>query len=156
MTTSSGARCVDDDNIVWGTSDGDDNIVWGTDCGGADCDNIVWGTSDDDNIVWGTARLVDNIVWGTASLIDNIVWGTSDDDNIVWGTSGDDAPVFPSDETEPLPDVDARIRRPGASLRRGELAMENMPYREGLMTASPCGRAPQRSRAAIGGAGSRC
>ena len=98
-----------DDNIVWGTSDGDDNIVWGTDCGGADCDNIVWGTSDDDNIVWGTASLDDNIVWGTASTIDNIVWGTSDDDNIVWGTSGDDGPVFPVDETETLPNVDAEF-----------------------------------------------
>ena len=96
----------DDDNIVWGTSDGDDNIVWGTDCGGADCDNIVWGTSDDDNIVWGTADLDDNIVWGTMAEIDNIVWGTSDDDNIVWGTSSDDAPVFPDEATEPLPNVD--------------------------------------------------
>ena len=109
-TTSSGARCSGDDNIVWGTADEyGDNIVWGTcrrrqhrlghDAGD---DNIVWGTIDgDDNIVWGTdcgGSDCDNIVWGTSDD-DNIVWGTADrrrqhrlghvggDDNIVWGTS---------------------------------------------------------------------
>jgi hypothetical protein len=97
------------DNIVWGTMATDDNIVWGTDCGGADCDNIVWGTVDPlDNIVWGTADPLDNIVWGTSSA-DNIVWGTSSDDNIVWGTSGADTPLFPDEDSEPLPNVDVEF-----------------------------------------------
>jgi serine protease AprX len=57
----------DDDNIVWGNcSAANDNIVWGND------DNIVWGNSDGDNIVWGNCK----IVRGT-SQDDNIVWGNS-------------------------------------------------------------------------------
>jgi serine protease AprX len=97
----------DGDNIVWGTSADGDNIVWGTDCGGADCDNIVWGTADDgDNIVWGTADEGDNIVWGTNDG-DNIVWGTSADTDVTWGSSaGDDAPIFPESDTEPLPSLE--------------------------------------------------
>ncbi len=95
---------LDGDNIVWGTNDSD-NIVWGTDCGGADCDNIVWGTADVDNIVWGTADLGDNIVWGTSGLLDNIVWGTSANQDVTWGSSGEDAPLFPDEATDPLPNV---------------------------------------------------
>ncbi len=85
-----------DDNIVWGNSDAD-NIVWGNDCGGADCDNIVWGNSDD-NIVWGNAEGIDNIVWGN-SAADAIVWGNSEaDDNTTWGNSAGD-PEFFGDDT---------------------------------------------------------
>jgi hypothetical protein len=89
-----------DDNIVWGNS-ADDNIVWGNDCGGADCDNIVWGNSGDDNIVWGNAEGIDNIVWGNSADDDNIVWGNSFDDNIVWGNSAEgDSEVFGDDTAE--------------------------------------------------------
>ena len=95
---------LDGDNIVWGTFLDGDNIVWGTDCGGADCDNIVWGTVDGDNIVWGTAELGDNIVWGTSDG-DNLVWGTTADGDVTWGSSGEDAPVFPDEATEPLPSL---------------------------------------------------
>jgi serine protease AprX len=88
----------DDDNIVWG-NDGDDNIVWGNDCSGADCDNIVWGNSDDDNIVWGNAEGIDNIVWGN-SADDNIVWGNSGLENISWGNSAGDGDEFGDDTAE--------------------------------------------------------
>ncbi|MEO8682423.1 MAG: S8 family peptidase, partial [Vicinamibacterales bacterium] len=72
-----GENCYngDCDNIVWGN-----NIVWGD---SADDDNIVWGNTDGDNIVWGNSS-GDNIVWGNGDS-DNIVWGNAADDNIVWG-----------------------------------------------------------------------
>jgi serine protease AprX len=88
-----------DDNIVWGNA-GDDNIVWGNDCAGADCDNIVWGNTTDDNIAWGNAEGIDNIVWGN-SVDDNIVWGNSSvDDNISWGNAAGDGEWFGDDSAE--------------------------------------------------------
>ena len=88
---------TDDDNIVWGSSD-DENIVWGS----SDDENIVWGSSDDENIVWGSncgGEDCDNIVWGSSadSEYENIVWGSADDgENIVWGSSDDDNIVWGS------------------------------------------------------------